>query len=105
MQAPTGPSWVSSRRYTIRYESASGIVRTQTYYNSSYLNATSGVELSYTIGYLTRNTLYSIQIRADFRNSVCGYYNYIYGNYSDPISFRTNATGKNLYAYVKLTHS
>ena len=48
--------------------------------------------MSYTLTSLTRDTQYSIQIRVAVRNSACYYFYYTYGNYSESVSFQTNAT-------------
>ena len=67
---------------------------TRTYnYHPSLANYTAGEELSYTLTNLERDTEYNVQIRMNGVYSVC-WYNYIYGNFSDPVSFRTNATRK-----------
>ena len=94
LQTPASPSWVTYRHFTIWYQPVGGYAQSRTYYNSSFINET-GVEMSYTLTSLTRDTLYRIKIRADVRNSLCNYYySYTYGNYSDVLSFRTNATRK-----------
>ena len=94
MQAPAAPSWATYGRFTIRYRSDhQSYAQTRTYYNSSFINDTH-VKMSFTLTSLTRDTQYSIEIRAEVQNSACYYYYYTYGNYSDPVLFRTNATCK-----------
>jgi hypothetical protein len=94
IQAPAAPSWATYRRFSVRYQSdQQRYAQTRTYYNSSFINDTD-VEMSFTLTSLTRDTQYSIEIRAEVQNSACRYYYYTYGNYSDPVSFRTNATCK-----------
>ena len=50
-----------------------------------------GGNITYNLGPLTRSTEYTIQIRIEIRYSQCSTYEY--GNYSDPVTFRTNSTG------------
>ena len=93
LQAPAFPSWVTYRIFTIWYQAVGGYAQSQTYYNSSFINET-GVQMSYILTSLTRDTVYRIKIRADVRNLACYYHFYTYGNYSDVLLFRTNATRK-----------
>lgn len=102
-QAPRRPDgvYVSSTSritYSIRYSETAeegSNPRTISYSNSTHFV---GQRLSYTLISLSRDTEYmveiSLQVRARF-GSVCRYgRDYIYGNYSNPVAFRTNATRK-----------
>ena len=91
LQAPRRPSGISlSIAYRIRYQPEEGYYRTISYFNSSH---SEGSQLSYTLSSLSRDKVYTIKVSMRVRYSVCSY-NYAYGNYSDPVSFRTNATCK-----------
>ena len=102
-QAPIRPGdvYVSIYRisYIIRYNETGeegNPSRMITYTNSSH---SPGQPLSYTLTSLSRDTEYTVEIsmetRARYSSSVCRYsYGYIYGNYSDPLAFQTNATRK-----------
>ena len=91
LQAPKRPSGISSSiAYRIRYQPEGGYYRTISYSTTSH---SEGSQLSYTLRSLSRDKVYTIEISMRVRYSVCSY-NYAYGNYSDPVSFRTNATCK-----------
>ena len=62
-------------------------------YNYYYHTAEAGEELAYSINYLQRDTEYNVTVAMDVRYPDCGY-NYRFGNSSDVVSFRTNATRK-----------
>lgn len=85
-QAPIAPDGVANFRYTIRYESEEGNTGSVTFSRRLV-----GEEHTYTLVSLVRDTEYSVQIRIGVSSSVC-LYSYDYGNYSDPVTFRTNET-------------
>ena len=90
-KAPKTPDGVSSASYRIRYETEDGsILRTYSYSPPTH---SAGAQLTYTLSSLFRDTEYMVQVAMRVSYSVCRY-SYVYGNYSDPISFRTNATCK-----------
>ncbi len=96
-QAPKRPSSVrtSDIAYAIKYYETGeerSYYPTSTYYNSSH---SEGDQLSYTLTSLSRDTEYTVEIALRVSYSVCSY-SYVYGNYSDPVSFRTNATCKQI---------
>ena len=94
---PELPEFATNVRYRIKYQSElrSYPSYSNFYYGSGYRE---GDRLNHTIYYLTRDTEYTIEIQAYVQYSVC-YYNYVYGNYSEPVWFRTNATCE-----LKATH-
>ena len=98
LQAPKRPSSVltSNIAYVIKYyETAEEeYYSTASYYNSSH---SEGDQLSYTLLHLSRDTDYTVEVAMRVSYSVCSY-SYVYGNYSDPVSFQTNATRKRFYA-------
>ena len=98
LQAPKRPSSVltSNIVYVIKYyETAEEeYYSTASYYNSSH---SEGDQLSYTLTYLSRDTDYTVEVAMQVSYSVC-LYSYIYGNYSDPVSFQTNATREQFHA-------
>ena len=89
---------VDSVRYYISYQSeATDIPMATTIY--TYTPGGSGgsdVEQDqrtyYVLTSLTRDTEYAIQIRVQLEYSPCS--TYVSGNYSDSVSFRTNATSR-----------
>lgn len=84
MQVPTISDESIRTRFAISYNSST------TY---KYSAGTPGEQMSHTLTYLMRDTVYSIRVRVDFVYSECGY-EYLHGNSSDPLMFRTNATSK-----------
>lgn len=69
---------------------------------TSYPGSTEKKTLSYTLTSLTRDKEYTIQIRAQIRYSPCS--GYVSGNYSDMVSFRTNATSE-LWKHIGMNNS
>ena len=94
---PELPEFAANVRYRIKYQSE---LRSYPSYNNFYYGSgyREGDRLNHTIYYLTRDTEYTIEIQAYMQYSHCNY-NYAYGNYSEPVSFRTNATSE-----LKATH-
>ena len=76
-------------RFYITYES-----ETSLYYSTyAYFGAQQeGYIVSYSIGSLSRDTKYTIKIRTELLDSLCR--SYVSGNFSEPVSLRTNATCK-----------
>ena len=91
-QAPAAPVGELRSYYVVRYESTDGSTGTYVYH-PPFINYTVGEEFSYTLNNLERDTEYSVQISMNIINSACPYEN-IYHNFSNPVSFRTNATRK-----------
>ena len=92
-QVPQLPSLIDSVLYYISYNAeGSGSTNVRIYFPGSRRN--SAVRLSYTLTSLKRDTEYTIQIRAAVEFSPCS--TYVYGNYSDLVSFQTNATSEPL---------
>ena len=90
-QVPQLPSLLDSVRYYISYNAeGSGSPSSRTYYPGSRRN--SDMRLSYTLPSLKRDTEYTIQIRAEVEFSPCT--TFVSGNYSDLVSFQTNATSE-----------
>ena len=89
MQTPELPEIVQGLRYYIQYRPV-----TRSYYSAQYVTPSSvnDTDIMFTIQSLSRDSEYAIQARVEMRYSSCS--NYIYGNYSDPVIFRTNATCK-----------
>lgn len=75
--------------YRIRYDAVDG-TESGSFYRSAETMAV-GERLTYTIGSLERNKTYSIQLRLQARYLSCYNYNF-YGDYSDRVVFKTNAT-------------
>ena len=74
-------------RYYIAYQQDSeSVTRYATVYGNN-----NGRDVTYTLSPLTRDTEYTIKVRIEIRYSQCS--TYVYGNYSDPVLFRTNSTG------------
>ena len=95
---PDPDEYFTEYYYTIRYVSEDGTVETATQY--SY-DVYPGQDLTYTLRFLTRDTEYNVQIRMQVSHYYC-YFGFgdlfNSGNYSDFVSFRTNATSKLMYA-------
>ena len=100
LQVPQLPSERDSLRYQIKssYINAEGLnsISSRTYYPVGSSRG-SDMRLSYTLTYLTRDTEYTIQIRAEVEYSPCT--TFVSGNYSDVVSFRTNATSESQLKY------
>lgn len=81
-------------RYYILYDEGLGFTRARTFYprSSGSSDTVEKERLEYTLTSLTRDTEYTIQIRVEIEYSPCSAY--VSGNYSDSVSFRTNATSE-----------
>ena len=91
LQVPQLPSELDSLRYYITYNAeGSGSTSALTYYPGS--SRGSDTRLSYTLTSLTRDTEYNVQIRVEVEYSPCT--TFVSGNYSNVVSFRTNATSE-----------
>ena len=77
-------------RYYISYQSETSSFPSYTTYIAS--GHREGDEVFYSFTSLTRDTEYTGQIRVQVLNSVCGSTSYVSGQYSDPVTIRTNAT-------------
>ena len=86
---------LDSVRYYISYKIV-GSVSTRVRTFSPGSSGGSDMRLSYTLTSLTRDTEYIIQIRSEIGYSPCT--TFVSGNYSDLVSFRTNATSESQYA-------
>ena len=71
--------------YGIRYTTEEGYVRAIKYSKHAY-SVTPGAHVSYTLRFLSPGRVYYIEVAI-----LLGAYSYICGEYSDPVSFRTNA--------------
>lgn len=91
LQVPGLPTVLESLRYYISYNAVgSGSTRAVTL--RAGRSGGSDMRLSYTLTSLTRDTEYIIQIRAEIGYSPCT--TFVSGNYSNSVSFRTNATSE-----------
>ena len=89
IQVPELPSVVGNVQYYILYNAEGS---SSTMARIFYPGSTEQQILTYTLTSLTRDTEYTIQIRVQIRYSPCS--TYVSGNYSDSVSFRTNATSE-----------
>lgn len=81
---------VSRVQNGIQVESEDGLVRTVTIFRSSFVT---GERVTQTLGSLERDTVYKIRIRIGVSYSAC-LFTFDYGDYSAPVSFRTDNTSK-----------
>ena len=87
LQVPELPQIVQGLRFYIQYRPV-----TRSYSRARYIypSSVNDTEVMFTIESLSRDTAYSIRAQVQMRYTYCS--NYIYGNFSDPEIFRTNAT-------------
>ena len=87
LQVPELPKIVQGLRFYIQYRPVTRSYSSGRYIYPSSVNDT---EVTFTIESLSRDTAYSIRAQVQMRYTYCS--NYIYGNFSDPEIFQTNAT-------------
>ena len=84
------PDDLIATRYRIRYRSDEFSFSRFRFVSVSISNR--DTELTYSITGLTRNTEYTVEVRFEGRYRQC--FSYLYGNYSAPVTFMTNLTGR-----------
>ena len=89
---------VDSVRYYISYQSeVDDLPTARTFYPGIGIFGDSDPQsdnFTLAINSLTPDTEYTFQIRAEIRYSPCSWTTFVSGNYSDSVSFRTNATSE-----------
>ena len=87
VQIPELPEIVQGLRFYVQYRPV-----TRSYYSTRiiYPSSDNDTNVMFTITSLSRDTQYSIKARVEMQYASCS--NYIYGNFSDPEVFQTNAS-------------
>ena len=86
------PSLLESSRYYITYNAERSGSSGREYFRPESSVGGADMRLSHALTSLTRDTVYNIRIRAEIRYSPCN--SFVYGSFSDSVSFRTNTTSK-----------